>query len=89
MTRGEGGNKEQHLHRRQCIRRFIGVAFGVVFLNGRATQMATADVETGYWKREYGPYCQDGEVREYWCYYTCYGSVCERLYCETRITGSC
>lgn len=45
--------------------------------------------EECFWQREDGPYCINGEVREYWCYYCCSGGACIVQTCAWYTTGSC
>lgn len=80
--------------RRRFLVGLVGTTLGLVAGAGVRRVAAHPGAPDGsrevcFWRRVDGPYCANGESREYWCYYCCVGSSCEVLSCETRIIGRC
>lgn len=47
-------------------------------------------LEHCYWLKVAGPFCNgSGQLIEQWCFRCCGGLMCETMYCEYRVVGSC
>lgn len=55
-----------------------------------AAAQRSADVEENcFWQKTQGPICVLEQLRERWCYICCEGLMCETVYCEWRVVGTC
>ena len=83
---------EQRLTRRRLLRslgRLAGAgALGGLLFNRLGGGEAHA-LDNCFWQKQFGPSCVGGQLREYWCFKCCAGGVCETLWCEWRVVGSC
>jgi hypothetical protein len=83
---------EQRLTRRRLLRslgRLAGAGALGALLFKRVDGGEARARDNCFWTKVAGPTCSGGKLREYWCLRCCGGGVCETIYCEWRVVGSC
>lgn len=75
--------------RRQLFAIGIGAVAGIVAGRDEAAQAAIQPMDNCYWNRTNRFICDNGTLKQLWCYTCCGGLECEEWWCEWRVVGSC
>lgn len=78
---------DRHLSRRHLLRVLAGMA---IVTGAISRPDDTVALETCYYRKERGPYCDaNGDLVEVWAYRCCAGTTCWVEWRETRVVGKC
>lgn len=54
-----------------------------------AAAQRSAELEDNCFWEMTGQVCITNQLRQRWCYICCSGGICETVYCEWRLVGTC
>ena len=77
------------MSRRRLLAIGIGFVAGIAARREPETGAAIQTMDNCFWDRTDVYICDNGSLKQLWCYVCCGGLECEEWWCEWRVVGTC